>query len=329
MRRVWIILKRGFLFFVVAVAMIVAGLFAHEMGHVITVEALGGTWDTLNVAPGFTIYPFDQIGRTDWNGHYVAWVTYHWDGDWPNLYRGLVSLAGSLTTALLSILGLVVLYVLRPRGLLRWAAVVLACFLFGDMLRYGTLATIGPREYLRNPGQAPPVTCAEGVATPTYRVPADVVEPQLYLYRISCEAGRPTIYFTLVGTADVERCTPVFFEVDTPGGRTWAVTEYDESQTCENGLFYYRSDTGDGVYSVRMAYVVVNGLRTSLLWGGAHPEPLAGAVQMGVPPWLFLHGVVLLSLVQGGLLAAYLLRLRRRRQHGPATPLHLPLDVVE
>jgi hypothetical protein len=310
--------RRGLVFFVVSVAVVVASVFAHEMGHAIAAKALGGTWDTLSVAPGFTIYPFDKIGHTDWNGQVVAWVTYHLDG--PNLYRGLASLAGSLTTALLSILALIVLYVFRPRGLWRWVAVLLACLFFADPLRYSTLAAIGPREYLRNPGQAPPVDCTQGAATRSYRVPTDAAEPQLYLQRISCEGGRPTMYFTLTGAADVEHCTPVFFEVDTPGGRTWAATEYEES--CENALLHYRPDTGDGVYSVRMAYIVLNGLRGFLLWGSADPEPLAGAVQMGVPPWLFLHGVVLLALVQGGLLAAYCLR-----QAEPATSIRLPSDA--
>ena len=105
-------------------------------------------------------------------------------------------------------------------------------------------------------------------------------------------------------------------------GRTWAATEHEES--CENALFHYRPDTGNGVYSVRMAYVVLNGLRGFLLWGSADPEPLAGAVQMGVPPWLFLHGVVLLALVQGGLLAAYCLRLRRQLQDESATSIRPP-----
>jgi hypothetical protein len=213
------------------------------------------------------------------------------------------------------------LYVFRPRGVWRWVAISVACFLFWDLLRYSTISMIGPPQHLRNSGDIPAVACEDGEVSGPYRnLPSDVVEPELYLYEIACRGTQPVVKFLLLGVGEEARTTPVFFVLETPDGeQTWAMADYAGARD-DSVAFSYRSDGGDGKYTVRSAFAVVDGVRGLLVWGGREPEPLAGAVQMGMPPYLFVGIVCLAAGLQGGLLLAFLIAEVRRRVAHSSNP---------
>lgn len=302
---------RGLVLLLVFGVLGVAGVLAHELGHAAVAEALGGTWDTLNVAPGYTVYPPDRIGPTDWNGTFIAWVEYRVGEDWLNWHRGLVGVAGSMTTCLLSVTATLVLYRFRPRGIWRWVVSFVCCWLFFDLLRYSAVSMIGPWEPLRNPGLSRVISCPAPPWSLDEDIPSGLTEPRLYLRGIGCRSGRPEVHFALVGTAEVARATPVFFVLETPAGPTWAAAEQDRQQPYDDAILYsYRADTGDGEYGVSSGFAVVDGLRGSVVFGGADPEPLRSAVQMGIHPGVWLSAVGALATLQAILLIRFWLLAR-------------------
>lgn len=140
---------------------------------------------------------------------------------------------------------------------------------------------------------------------------AEVSSPVVDVEKRTCVAGSkyaPKVHFMLLGTSDVKRYTPVFFEMDTPDGRIFAVTDRGKEVavvTDRDIEFFYTPDSGDGDYVVTSAYVIVNGWGHYIVAGNAFPEPLYGAVLMGLPPKPFIGAVVLISMVQAALLFVY------------------------
>jgi hypothetical protein len=137
------ILRSSLVFLLVLGLVSLLNLLVHEFGHCLTMDAVGGECGGVYVYPGVKIFPLNELGQK-------------YDGPWPNAIgattyasppptegaRGIVSLIGSGSVAILSLLALLALYVFHPRGGMR--TVLLAqSIMFLDLLTY----TILPRWF--------------------------------------------------------------------------------------------------------------------------------------------------------------------------------------
>lgn len=121
---------------------VVINTFVHEFGHCFTMDAVGGKCDSIYVMPGVRIWPLITFGQpsSGWD-NFIALTSYA-QGAATDRANGLVSLMGSGSVALLSLLSLVGLYVFRPQGWLRFPLLAQS-FMFLDLLFY----TILPRWF--------------------------------------------------------------------------------------------------------------------------------------------------------------------------------------
>lgn len=299
------------------VGVAVIGVLIHETGHAVMAEWQGGEFDYIAVYPGWIIYPFDRIESVASAGPVIAWARYYPLENWTQTQDGLVDLAGSLSTTLVSILSLLVLLVFKPKGLTRLTLVAFSCLLFIDLLRYSSVPLIGPHASLQKPGTGQAASCV-GAAEPAhhpkgYAVPDQITQPELFFAQLVCYQDQPTIHFRLEGSqwtkaCDSDFCFPVFFEIDGPKGRTWAVAEYDSESDGAQHFVHKLKGEVSGEYKITSAWTIYNGLRGMIIWGAAYPEPLIGAVRTGMNPTFYLSLVFLLTLVQ----AVMLLRVLRK-----------------
>jgi len=114
-------------------------LLLHEIGHCITIDAVGGKCGGIYFYPGVKIYPLNELGR-EFDGAWetaVGATTYDQPAPTEEA-RGLVSLMGSGTTASLSLLALLVLYIFRPRRGIR-TLLLAQSLMFLDLLTYTVL----------------------------------------------------------------------------------------------------------------------------------------------------------------------------------------------
>lgn len=156
-------------FAMVAVVLLLEGLFVHELGHGITAKALGGEFRGLYVFPGVQVWPnAGQSYEGDWGLNVGLAVTAPGAG-WGRWERGLVSLMGSGATMGLAVVALVSLWLLQPQG---WLSHVLVAesLLYVDILFYTVLpAWFGMRHWFFFGGQTPePLDGAELMGCPRW-----------------------------------------------------------------------------------------------------------------------------------------------------------------
>jgi len=133
------ILRESLVFLLALGLLVPLNLLLHEFGHCVTNDTVGGKCGGIYAYPGVKIYPLDEFGKA-YNGEWeVAVGATAYDKPAPSEEaRGLVSLMGSGTTAALSLLALLALYVFRPRRGMR--TVLLAqSLMFLDLLTYTIL----------------------------------------------------------------------------------------------------------------------------------------------------------------------------------------------
>lgn len=96
-------------------------LLAHEFGHCLTMNAVGGGCAGIYVMPGVQVWPLSQLGQQApgfWGGYigmavYAAAPPSSWHG-------GLVSLMGSGMTAIFSVLAVAALWLFRFPKWIGW-----------------------------------------------------------------------------------------------------------------------------------------------------------------------------------------------------------------
>ncbi len=130
-------------------AIVVGGLFIHEIGHGLAASAIGGRISALYVWPGVQVFPHPgQAFPGDWNnrlgaaeiGQPASWAKNGWQ-------MGFVLLMGSGTNFLLGALALLGAWLLKPQGWLRcflFSAIVLAV----DLPCYSLFPLFGLRHYI-------------------------------------------------------------------------------------------------------------------------------------------------------------------------------------
>jgi hypothetical protein len=123
------------------IGLMAVNLLVHEFGHCITLNAMTGGCEGVYVAPGIKVWPLAGFGARyegDW-GVNVGLTQFYPDKLAPTQWHdGLVSLVGSGSTAVLSLLALVSLWIFQPRG---WAEhlLMIQSLAFGDLLTYTIL----------------------------------------------------------------------------------------------------------------------------------------------------------------------------------------------
>lgn len=132
-------------FWNILIFVLVLGLFVvintlvHEFGHCLTINAVGGECESIYVMPGIQAWPLEMLGQPypdQWE-KFIA-LTYYAELAPTEQAKGLVSLMGSGSVAILSLLALLGLYVFRPRGWLRFPLLAQS-FMFPDLLFYTIL----------------------------------------------------------------------------------------------------------------------------------------------------------------------------------------------
>lgn len=129
------------LLFVAVAVIAVLNLLIHEFGHCITVDHVGGKCEGVYVPPGMKVWPPSGVGDPypypdKWNN---AMGMALYDESAPTAEtRGFVSFMGSGSTAILSLIALLALWILEPRGWGRNLLMIQSLF-FGDLLFYTIL----------------------------------------------------------------------------------------------------------------------------------------------------------------------------------------------
>jgi hypothetical protein len=138
------IIRSSLVFLLVLGLVAVINLLVHELGHCLTMNAVGSECEAIYVHPGIKIFPLNEIGQKygdEWPQGAVGATVYASaaPSEWT---RGLVGLMGSGSVAVLSLLVLLGLYLFRPRG--GWRSLLVAqSIMFLDLLTY----TILPRWF--------------------------------------------------------------------------------------------------------------------------------------------------------------------------------------
>ncbi len=128
------------LIFVLVLALFAAiNLVIHELGHCYTIRAVGGKCEGIYVIPGVRIWPLTALGQhypDAWNN--LAGITVYDKSAPTSQANGFVSLMGSGSVAVLSLLALFVLYIFLPRGWVRFPLLAQS-FMFLDLPLYTIL----------------------------------------------------------------------------------------------------------------------------------------------------------------------------------------------
>ena len=130
-------------FFFMLLLVGIFALFVHEMGHCLTAQALDRCRCTgMFVWPGTQVWPFSGFGDqydNDW-GSALGRASNDCGEKWgyESWQNGLIKLMGSGTNLILATISLISLWMLRPRGWLRYFLIAEA-LLFGDILLYTIL----------------------------------------------------------------------------------------------------------------------------------------------------------------------------------------------
>lgn len=122
-----------------AVIAVVFNFIFHEFGHCITIDQVGGKCEGVYAPPGVKIWPPSGIGDPylgEWDN--AMGMTVYEEAAPTQAARGFVSLMGSGSSALVSFVALLALWILEPRGWWRTLLMIQALF-FGDLLFYTIL----------------------------------------------------------------------------------------------------------------------------------------------------------------------------------------------
>ena len=139
LRTIWNIL----VFVLILLLFAVLNTLVHELGHCFTIDALGGECEGIYFMPGIRVWPLTTFGQSSpYAGELSPAFTVFSKSAPTDQANGLALLMGSGSTAILSLLALVGLYDLRPRGWLRFPLLAQS-FMFLDLLFY----TILPRWF--------------------------------------------------------------------------------------------------------------------------------------------------------------------------------------
>lgn len=133
-------IRSSLIFLVVFVVVAMLNLLLHEVGHCLTMIAVGSGCEGIYAYSGIQIFPFNQFGQEygpGWpHGALGAAVP---AGSAPSQWaEGLILLMGSGSTAILSFLALIGLYLIRPRGGVR-ILLLAQSLMFIDLLTYTIL----------------------------------------------------------------------------------------------------------------------------------------------------------------------------------------------
>lgn len=128
-----------FALFLIFCMVLFFNLLAHEFGHCLTMNAVGGGCSGVYILPGIQVWPPGEFGQAylaPWPG-YIGMAVY---SDMPPSmwHSGLVSLLGSGSTALLSMLALVALWMFHLPKWARWP-LFFQSWMFLDLLTYTIL----------------------------------------------------------------------------------------------------------------------------------------------------------------------------------------------
>jgi hypothetical protein len=131
-------------FFLTGLAVLIlllVNLLVHEFAHCITMNSISDGCEGVYVFPGRKVWPLSGFGETyqgDWE-NYIGLANYYPDRLAPTRpLDGFVSLVGSGSTAILSLIALMTLWLLRPQG---WVErlLLIQSLAFGDILTYTIL----------------------------------------------------------------------------------------------------------------------------------------------------------------------------------------------
>lgn len=133
----------GVVILLVVSTTVIAGvnLLLHEFGHCITIDNVGGDCEGVYVPPGVKVWPLSEFGEPypdpDRWDNAMGRAVYERSAPTQEA-RGLVSFMGSGATAILSLIALLSLWILEPRGWGRNLLMIQSLF-FGDLLFYTIL----------------------------------------------------------------------------------------------------------------------------------------------------------------------------------------------
>ena len=137
------IIRSSLVFLIVLGLVAFLNLLVHEFGHCLTINAVGGECGGVYVYPGVKIFPLNELGQKydkAWEG--AIGLTNYASPPPTERARGIVSLMGSGSVAILSLLALVTLYVFHPHKGMR-TLLLAQSIMFLDLLTY----TILPRWF--------------------------------------------------------------------------------------------------------------------------------------------------------------------------------------
>jgi hypothetical protein len=134
-------LARFFLLGLAIIGLMAVNLLVHESGHCIAMNIITGGCEGIYVAPGYKVWPLAGFGERyneSWDG-YIGLTHYYPDKLAPTRWHaGLVSVMGSGSTAVLSLIALLSLWVFQPHGWVEHLLMIQA-LTFGDLFTYTIL----------------------------------------------------------------------------------------------------------------------------------------------------------------------------------------------
>jgi hypothetical protein len=152
MKTIWNIL----IFVLVLALFALINLFVHEMGHCLTMDAVGGECGGVYVMPGVKVWPLTEFGQPyshQW-GDLFGRAVYAEPAP-TDAADGFVSLMGSGSVAALSLLALFGLFIFQPRGRGQFPLVAQS-LMFLDLLFYTILPHwFGLRHFFIFGGDSP------------------------------------------------------------------------------------------------------------------------------------------------------------------------------
>jgi hypothetical protein len=225
---------------------------------------------------------------------------------------------------------LVVLYQREHPARFPWLTVFIILIGIVDMFTYTVVPMIGEYVSLEKPDARYQVACSNhdleehfDVQISQFSPPAAAFDPQVRLLDVACgdldgamnAVVRMAVEFEKKPRP--ERLTRLFLHVKTPEDSRWLVSNEFERYYIKGEaayIFSYSLEAVPGTYEVDQAFLVNNGLRRLIffygnLWtdGLVLVEPLYGAAQLNINPYLFIGIVTLVTVVMSFFFVGYVL----------------------
>jgi hypothetical protein len=321
-------------------------IIVHEGGHTVVAELSGA--DTTDVQ----LFWLNISRSEDTNGEFGPWemglpqweigedpfgsMHYQYlEKDITLSESGWIDLMGSSSTFILATILLAALYRREQPTRFPWLAVFIILIGIVDMFTYSVVPMLGEYVTLVNQEADFVVVCSDW-EFPEYIQdrPADFpkpdfpFEPQVRTVKMGCgyQNDRQYLLAHLAVEFDQfpepERLTRLFVLIQTPEGTRWLESKDFGRFEIEGYAaydFFYSLPPVSGEYKVDQAFLVNDGLRRLLFFYG-NPwtdglilvEPLYGAVQLNINPFLFLGMVSVLSAVMSFFFLRYVVIIRRK-----------------